>query len=243
MVSNAKAKIRRTNKKYGVDLHGDVALPKLENFSSREVFNRWKDEIKSFTNRNNQQFQFEKNQYGVVANKKRLREIRRHTKEAQELAKRQIEEIKNKPVMIDGKQVSTVGQEMMKMKKPKAGISVPNDFDFSSIRTQQRLEQVEQSMIRKTNRNYYDRRMEQMKTNFLVMLAECFNSDANELIQKIMKMSAEDFYELYLMNEEFNFEEYYNNKDLDMKPEQINDMMNIVENYEEGNVDFSLKGF
>ncbi|WP_238629291.1 hypothetical protein, partial [Klebsiella pneumoniae] len=51
LAKNAKAKIRRTLKNYGIDLTGDVFIPEsIESFGTRKGFNKWKESVSSFTN-------------------------------------------------------------------------------------------------------------------------------------------------------------------------------------------------
>lgn len=241
LVKNTKAKLRRIEKNYGIDLRSEIAIPKMEHFKSREVFNRWKGEIKSFNNKANTAFQFVKNDYGVVASKKEINDIRQNTKVAQNVAKQEITKVKNKPFISGGKTQGTVGQRMLQMKTPKGGVTIPKDFNFAEMRSRKRLEQVMSSMKRKTDLTYYDRRKEQMKTNFIEMLGKCFNSDANTLIKEVMNISADDFYELYLMYDEFSFEKYYNEKDVGVVDDAITSMLGITEAYNDGLINFDLK--
>jgi hypothetical protein len=100
LVKNSKAKVKRTFQKYGVDLTEEVSIPSLDSFQTREEFNEWKEKAGSFTNRNNQRFQFVKNEHGVVASKSLLNEISRNRKKEILLAEKKLKEIKANPVAI-----------------------------------------------------------------------------------------------------------------------------------------------
>jgi hypothetical protein len=93
----ARAKVKRTFQKYGVDLTEEVSIPSLDSFQTREEFNKWKEKAGSFTNRNNQKFQFVKNEHGVVASKSLLNEISRNRKKKFVLAERKVKRNKSKP--------------------------------------------------------------------------------------------------------------------------------------------------
>jgi hypothetical protein len=245
LVRNSKAKIRRANKKYGVDLSDEVELPKLGNFSTREEFNQWKEETRSFTNRANQNYQFVKNDYGVVASKKKIHEIENATKEAQRLAIHMTENATNKPFISGDKVQGTVGQRMMQMGKPNvAGITIPKNFDFSKVRNQQRLEQIEQNMVKRSNPKYFDKRLETMKQNFMDILQLSFNSDADELIEKLKGIPTDDFYEMYLMFDEFDFD-LYSSENIGAIADEgnIKKMLSYIDRYYRGDIDFNLKGF
>src|SRR5690625_8038320 len=110
LVRNARAKISRTRKKYGIDLSQEVNLPKLEQFKTRSQFNKWKQHVSSFTNRHNMKYQFQKNKYGVVASKSELLEMETLRRRQIALAKREVEKIKDRPIFHKGEQISTVGR-------------------------------------------------------------------------------------------------------------------------------------
>ena len=93
LARNAKAKVRRTFKNYGIDLTGEVDIPTLDDFKTRKQFNEWREKVESFTNRNNLNYQFVKNDFGVSASKKELNDIARDVKKAQRLADQKIKEI------------------------------------------------------------------------------------------------------------------------------------------------------
>lgn len=69
LVSNAKAKIRRTKKNYGIDISSEINLPQLESFKTRKAFNEWKEEMKRIKNRADLKF---KKVDGMVASQKTI---------------------------------------------------------------------------------------------------------------------------------------------------------------------------
>lgn len=225
LVRHAKAKINRVKKTYGIDLSNEVNLPKLENFKTRESFNVFKEQTASFTNRFNLHYQFKKNPYGVVASKAKINEIERNTKQAQRNADREIKRLKKLPFFSGGKEQTPLGAVIQSVKMPSfAGIYRPDDFNFKKVRFQQDLERKRDKAERKANPQYYNRRNEIMRTNYVMKLAEMFNSDADKLIDLIQSMSATDFYDLYQSHDEFNFKYIY-------EPEQVTDFVDMLTDY------------
>ena len=100
-VKNTRAKLRRLQKQHGVDLRDEIKIPKLEDFGRRKEFNAWVREAERFRARGNDQYQFVKNQYGVSASKKQLKEIEMdELKELMEQNNVSVEDLKgmlNKP--------------------------------------------------------------------------------------------------------------------------------------------------
>jgi hypothetical protein len=85
--------------------------------------------------------------------------------------------------------------------------------------------------------------MRQMKNNFIKALKGSFNSEADDLIDMIDIIPEDDFFELFLMNAEFTFEDYASDGSIDGTEEQAELLRGYLQDYFKGNVDMSLKGF
>lgn len=245
LVRNSKAKIRRTHNKYGIDLSSEVNLPKLKDFKTRNQFNEWKEQQSSFLNRGNLKYQFKKNPYGVVASKKEILQVERDTKKAQRVAEKIQKQASNKPFISAGKQQGTVGQRMTMMAKPSlAGISRPPDFKFDSIRTREHFIKKKDNMARRVDDGYYDEKKEKMLSNFIDILGLSFNSQADTLIDELQNINAHDFFEIYLMFDEFDFDLFDSDGQMVNADEgTINQMLTYLEQYENGDINMDLKGF
>lgn len=245
LVRNTKAKIRRANQKYGIDLSTQIQIPSIEDFTTRNQFNEFKQKQKSFTNRNNKDFQFKKNEFGVVATKRELEEIQRNTKKAQEIADKLRSEANEKPFISGGKEQGTVGQRMMQMGKPNtAGITRPPDFDFEKIRTRAQLEKKMKNMEERSDEEFFDKRMEQMKENLTKLIEETFHSDADELVKRLREIPPDDFYEMFLMFDELNFDYIYTTEsDGSETNNWISKISSYLDRYDQGRINMDLKGF
>lgn len=252
LAKNTKAKLARTSKNYGLDLSAEIPVPKLEDFSTRSEYNEWKQKASSFTNRSNLHYQFKKNDFGVVASKARIGKIERENKRAIKQATKIVKEAENKPFYSGGKEQGTVGQRMSYMAKPNAGgISVPKKFNFNDVRRQDRLDVIEKRNEIKADPIYYDKRMERMKANFIDMIGFAFNSDADALINLLQSIPPDDFYELYLQTDEFDFT-YYPSPQTDFDGavvdegrmfDQLRQMESSAEKYWRGEINMDLKPF
>jgi hypothetical protein len=233
LVSKAKRKIRDVNKKYGVDLTGEVEFKKIGEFNTRQEYNEWKEKQQSFTNRNNLKYQFVKNQYGTVASKAEINKIQRDVKRAQNLADQANKALVNKPRIAYGGQVAgTLGQKMLQMKRPNAGgIYRPKDFDFKDIRSRTRLEEIEKNIEKRANPKYRDERTERMRDRYIEKLQNTFNSDADRLVELIMLMDVDEFYDMYQMVDEFDFNEIYIEEMLSELGMQTGDLTERLEDY------------
>lgn len=231
---NTKAKINRVKKNYGVDLEGEIPLPDLSEFETRQEFNEWKELQQRFTNRSVSEFQFVKNPYGVVTTKKDIYQIEQATRQAQRLADEKIKEVLDQPTFHDGEQIGTVGDRAHYMKEPDVtGIHRPSDFDFSQVRSKRRLDDLREGMEKRSKEEYYDERNKRMLDNFINILEGSFHSEADDLIEELKTINPDDFYGLYQSNfTVFDFNLYDSegqmvNADLS----HVEGMMGVVEKF------------
>lgn len=247
-VKNAKAKIRRTQKKYGIDLDTEINIPSLKEMDTIKDFKQVTKNLKNFTRRSNAKYQFVKNKYDVVASKQQIREIEKKNKLSQRKADKEIKKLQNKPYIQGGKIVSTQEQRMLQMKNPAyMGIYRPKDFNFNEVRSQARLKEIEQNVEKRLQPNYYDKRKVTMKNNFMDILSQSLHSDADELLNKLKDMPADDFYEMYMMFDEFDFALWDSDGIIfgseDEAIQHVSKMLTLVERYETGEVNMDLKPF
>lgn len=231
---NTRAKINRVKKNYDIDLEDEIPLPDLSTFQTRQDFNEWKEMQKSFTNIGNTDYQFVKNDYGVVASKRDIFRITQDTKKAQRLADKKIKEELDRPVFHDGEQVGTVGDRASYMKEPDVtGIHRPKDFDFSEVRNKRRLEDVRTSMEKRKEKDYYDERNKRMLDNFISTLEGHFNSDSDELIEELKSINPDDFYGLYQSNfYVFDFNLYDSEGQLQNNSEgEVQAMIDVIKDF------------
>lgn len=250
MVRNTRAKIRRTEDKYGIDLTNDIFIPDdIGHFKTRKEFNEWKEQQQSFTNRANLDYQFVKNKWDVVASKREIAEVTRATKQAQRIAKEEYEKVKDLPQYVKGDKIGTVESRTSHMAMPDVtGIHVPKDFDFDKTRSRQRLQTVSENMERRSDVNYFNERRVQMHENYISMVENAFNSDGDEVIEYLQTINPDDFYEMYLMFPEvFNFDIYYPMEGIETSlgtPEQnAHRMVEYLKNYTNNKYDTDLNGF
>lgn len=259
---NARSKIRYMTKKYGniqvglkpnakgemvavpINLENEIKIPELESFNSRKEFNAWAKSISSFTNRANTNYQFKMNEHGVSASKHILAEIERNTEHAQKIAKEIQNKQKDQPLISGGKVIGTQGVKALMLGKNPSGYSIPKPFDFNKVRSRNDLYRKHESMMKKANPHYYDTRAEIMKQNFIGKMKEMFNSDASQLIDMLWAMPNGDFYEMYQMFEEMDFNVFYKPEFIEFNDnKQVLQIQSYIERYYEGKINTDLWGF
>lgn len=251
LAKNTRAKIKRDWQNHGKDTSSEVIMPKIEDFSTRKEFNQWKKEMENFTDRSNLKYQFKKNQHNISASKEQLKNVEEKNKEERRLAQERIDEQKDN-VYGEGGEIKGKLKDREKLFQDPVdvyGVRVPEEFDFEDIKTEQRLEDVEKRAERQADPEYFTIRDERLKSNFTSMLAESFNNMADRVIEKINRMPADDFFEIFNMFEEFNFEEHYPVKGEDEQYAQdkqesdIEAMNTYIDAWNNGEISKDLKDF
>lgn len=239
LVKNAKAKARNVKKKYDLDLSMYVDVPTLDEVSTRAEFNQLKERLSSFTNRANTNFQFKKNELGTVASKHEIYEAKILTEKAQRQAERRRNEILGKPYKVRGNEVMTVADRFAMLKRPPtAGIAVPPDFNFNDFQSTRDFKSYMESIKKKADARHLDQRMELMKQNFIETLSLSFNDEVDHIVEMLKNLPADDFYELYFTEEEFQFEHYYQADGLVSGEEgDLHHLEKILNDYYEGKLD------
>jgi hypothetical protein len=216
LVKNSKAKVRNTIKRLGtplvqdikngevvqVDLRDKLKIPAIESFMDRKSFNEWKYETEKFNKGKSSRANFKKNKYGVAVTEHLITSIENLTKKEQKLAIKKKKDMMEKPFVSGGEVQGTLGQRLLTMGKPN-NVNIPKNFDFSDIRNITRLKDVFDNKKRRSDPQFYDKRMERMKELYMDSLLLQFNSDAESVIEKIRNIPADDFYELYRTHDEF----------------------------------------
>jgi hypothetical protein len=255
---NAKAKIRRIQKNYGDEVvivgnNGEpkivkteqlFKLPSIEDFQNRKAFNEWVENQKHFIKNGN--YRFSKNDYGAVGSKNLIHKIQRDVELSQRLAKKKIAEQEEKPIYnAKGEQVATVGQRLEMMKEPITGISVPADFNFSKVRGNRQLANKGINVKKRISPKYYDERQKRMMDNYIGLVKDSFNSEADDYIKELEKLPPDVFYDMYLTYfEDMNFDVFYTSEGVEAgdggKNGQLQGLESVLERYKRGEF-YSLK--
>lgn len=197
-------------------------------------------EMKSFTNRHNARFQYVKNAYGAWMNKKEKNWAERQSKiniyKAEKELKRINKHLKNNP--------EYEAKALLLGKERTSNISIPNEFDFSSIKYQSTLRDQLKRIEQRSKPQYYDVRKARMQENYIDRIHLTFHSNADKLIKDIRSLSPDEFFDLYLSDFGFqlDFEDFYPDDLLKEDFGTIEQLRGVIKRYKKGEIDLSLKG-
>lgn len=247
--ANTNAKIRNIKNKYGIDFTSEFKPPKLESFSSRKEFNEFKKKAQSFTNRSNQNYQFITNKYGVTVSKKEYNELKRKTELTQRLARKKQKEIYNKlkdrPFIIGGERFGKISNKTKTMNIEEiTGISVPFDFNFDRFQSKGQFYQRQENFGNRSTEAYYSKKNETLKENFITTIKNGFNSSADDVIEILSKIKADDFLELSIMFDEFDIRTYDSQNEGGLNDDdRLETLRGYLEDFNKGSISTFLKNF
>ena len=243
MARNAKAKLRRIQKKYGIDLSKQIHIPKLEEFDTRADYNAWKDEMHHF--KMSRQYKFKKNDKGLVASLYALDQIKQTNKLAIFAAKKRIKKAEKLPYYPKpGEQLGTVRDLFLRMHEPKKrhGIYVPTEFNFNRFGSMEELYEYVQSQLVKGSEEHYLEANARMKDNFIRALEHTFDSYADEAVKILKKMHPDEYYQMSLQyGDAFDFAAKYDRKTKTYgNMEDLKKITSYLNLYEKGEVEVDM---
>ena len=247
LAARAKRKHKNLNDKYEVDMTDEINVPTLKEFDSRAEYNKWKRQIEHFTDRKN--YQFRKNQWGVVMPMEDIKEARRANKKAIKTAEDRIKAIKKAKLPYyeaPGKQAGTVTDRLVKYYRESDvhKITVPKKFDFDNISHPDQMKDYIEFQKKKGTEEHFNEKNEQMRKNFIKALENTFDSMADEAVAILKGMSGDAYYQMVLQFDVFDFNVYYHKETQTYG--NIRDLKKIekyLKLYKKGKVDMDFKGF
>jgi hypothetical protein len=197
-------------KNYGINLISEIAIPDLSEFKTRKEFNAWLTKAASFTNRNNQRYQFRKNEKGFVYNVAEHNQTKRKYDRAVRLAKERKKKIENLELKFQGKTIGKVKDREVLFSHPES-VNFPEPYDINKIHDRGHFERRKAQYEKRANPNFFRDTDQRMQDNFIKSVEGSFDSDymSDMVIDKIRALPPDVFYRLYKSNfNEFNFELY-----------------------------------
>ena len=177
-------------------------------FGTRKNFNQFKKRVEQVTDRNFQPLQISENKGGMRY--PRIIETfgKRHAKRAQQMADKQIDSVKDLPLIIDGEERGSVlDREIASTDAEAYGIFRPSDFDIDDYTQPESVERRIDKDKERSDVEYYDERKEIMLENY-ISIFEGKSGVPQDIVEKLRQITPRQFYEIYLMIPEMAFENW-----------------------------------
>lgn len=242
----ARAKIKRLESK-GIDVSEYINIPNKDEFNTRKEYNQWKKQVDRFTDRNNSDFKAKKSKEGFYYLGIERKQLINKTKESISRAKQRQNELNELPIYDEnGNVVSTVKRQQSHYKDEETGfVKVPTLLDVDDLPSRNALLKRISKMKERSTEEYFNKRDEQMRENWIDLMYISFGDEADELVSKVKSMNVLDFVEMYWMFRDFKFNYYDSKKGYlgDNPNAQLEELNKSVDMYIKGEVDKDFKNF
>lgn len=234
--NNYRSKIRRVRKKTGFNLDNidkqlDLQLPSIKEmkngaFETRKQFKNTLNQMKRVLDRNFEPLQIKTNNKGLKYPEIIKQQAEKSTKKAQDKADTIRNEIKDKTIISEGKEIATVKErELMLTDSEAYGVYRPSDFDINEYSNPKTVENTIKKNDERQSGEYYDKRMLQLQLNFLgqfipngedgkpdlsYVKGKVTDDDPDNIVlaKFIMALLPQEFYDMYLRISKFDFALY-----------------------------------
>lgn len=241
----ASARIKRANKKKGIDYTDMITVEKPNYFRGLSMKEK-RAEIKKFEkvlDKRNKDFIFRKNEHGVDIPLSLLDRIMKA--EQQLKIKKRLLDDKNKqtPYMQGGKDTGmSVYQFALMSKGQQSSATSIHKYDVNKARDLRDIKRAVEAREKRLNPKWVEQQQVNLRENFITALSERFNSDADEVIALIKQVPFDDWEELYNMFDEIDFLYIPSNSELPGEDVDYTEKLKtILTEYHSGNIDTSLK--
>lgn len=230
--AKADAKYKRIKKRYGYEFSIDKRIASEMSAKQAREYEKYLEE---YTSRRTNRFVNLGNVYVPASDVRKLKE---NMKRLNKLRREEFAKIKDKPIVTQGKERPTTVAEYAATMAPTRENPFYNylyeeTFNPETIETREQFERLSERVERQSTPEYQAWRKNIMYQNFidsLNYLADMVDEDISDILEYFGGMSFEDFYMVYMRNQDLN-QIYINTKenwvDVQRKIDEIRATLNL----------------
>jgi hypothetical protein len=217
------AKKSRIKKNYG--MFTDIQTKSMKDFNTRAEFNAYKEQMQSFLNPHNQNYQYRKTKGGAVVTKKEYNETQRALKRINRIKDQETKKLRNKPFM-QGKKPTmyTVGEQEKLMGDIRFKENKPLKNKAEQFQDRESFLDWANKLEKNYSGDWITRRNELYRDNYIKGLENVFTAHPERvaiLRQHLESMTLKDFMKVYYSNTVGNIGYIYLPNEQDNKLERI----------------------
>lgn len=204
--AKADAKYKRIKKRYGYEFSIDKRIASEMSAKQAREYEKYLEE---YTSRRTNRFVNLGNVYVPASD---VRQLKENMKRLNKLRREEFAKIKDKPIVTQGKERPTTVAEYAATMAPTRENPFYNylyeeTFNTETIETREQFERLSERVERQSTPEYQAWRKNIMYQNFidsLNYLAEMVDEDISDILEYFGGMSFEDFYMVYMRNQDLN---------------------------------------
>lgn len=204
--AKADAKYKRIKKRYGYEFSIDKRIASEMSAKQAREYEKYLEE---YTSRRTNRFVNLGNMYVPASD---VRQLKENMKRLNKLRREEFAKIKDKPIVTQGKERPTTVAEYAATMAPTRENPFYNylyeeTFNPETIETREQFERLSERVERQSTPEYQAWRKNIMYQNFidsLNYLADMVDEDISDILEYFGGMSFEDFYMVYMRNQDLN---------------------------------------
>ena len=204
--AKADAKYKRIKKRYGYEFSIDKRIASEMSAKQAREYEKYLEE---YTSRRTNRFVNLGNVYVPASD---VRQLKENMKRLNKLRREEFAKIKDKPIVTQGKERPTTVAEYAATMAPTRENPFYNylyeeTFNTETIETREQFERLSERVERQSTPEYQAWRKNIMYQNFidsLNYLADMVDEDISDILEYFGGMSFEDFYMVYMRNQDLN---------------------------------------
>ena len=204
--AKADAKYKRIKKRYGYEFSIDKRIASEMSAKQAREYEKYLEE---YTSRRTNRFVNLGNVYVPASD---VRQLKENMKRLNKLRREEFAKIKDKPIVTQGKERPTTVAEYAATMAPTRENPFYNylyeeTFNPETIETREQFERISERVERQSTPEYQAWRKNIMYQNFidsLNYLADMVDEDISDILEYFGGMSFEDFYMVYMRNQDLN---------------------------------------
>lgn len=204
--AKADAKYKRIKKRYGYEFSIDKRIASEMSAKQAREYEKYLEE---YTSRRTNRFVNLGNVYVPASD---VRQLKENMKRLNKLRREEFAKIKDKPIVTQGKERPTTVAEYAATMAPTRENPFYNylyaeTFNQETIETREQFERLSERVERQSTPEYQAWRKNIMYQNFidsLNYLADMVDEDISDILEYFGRMSFEDFYMVYMRNQDLN---------------------------------------
>jgi len=186
------------------------------------------EKAKSFLNRNNQKYQYVKNDKGVVFTKAEVTRSKLLFDRINRVNEKELKKLGKEKYTVEGRVVGTVAS-INSVRARSLNERYKFNFNLDRFRSRREFETFATSKEESYKGDFIKRRRHHYRANYISALREAFGdaSDVEQLIGKITQLDLNEFYRLSMTSDERNIEFVYNPEKRDTLLQSIGESWGI----------------
>jgi len=220
-ISQKKSRIKT---RYGVE----VNIPSIDTSLRGKDLAKSIDNAKSFLNRNNQKYQYVRNEKGVVFTKAEVTRSKLLFDRINRINEKELKKLSKEQYTVEGRVVGTIGS-INSVRARSLNERYKFNFNIDRFRSKREFETFVQRKQETYKGDFIKRRRHRYRANYIGALREAFGdaSDVEQLIGKITQLDLDVFYRLSMTSDERNIEFVYNPEKRDTLLQSIGESWGI----------------